>query len=312
MVRRLIPALILLGLAAFAVTSPASTGRRVYKETLVFDSFERGSFVDKPPAGPSVGDIERGAAKLHDARGHVVGTASDTCVFTRRVRGDMLERCTGTATTKEGTVSVSGVGHLNSMNPPWTVVGRSGAYRGARGKQVFATDIPLDPNVPLAAGRAFSVTVTEATVSRPLAVGVVPRPVANASFIRRALRLCRATVAKVRRLPGFPFDNFDPFNPDPQQLPQVGRFFNQPERRAIPADLLRRLRRLGEPPANRGAWRRVLAAREALIANERRQIAAALAGSAPKFVKTVYQQSRDFNAMVFASAVFGDEDCVFG
>ena len=118
---------------------------------------------------------------------------------------DVLEQCTGSAKTSEGTVTFAGVGRLDSMNPPWQVTGRSGAYKGLHGRQVYATDIALDPNVPLAAGRGFSVAVIKVTSDRRLHVGVVPRPAANDPFIRRVDAACRATEAKASRLPGFPF-----------------------------------------------------------------------------------------------------------
>jgi hypothetical protein len=198
------------------------------------------------------------------------------------------------------------------MNPPWKVTGRSGAYKGVHGTQVFATDIGLDPGVPLRAGRGFSVVVIKVKVTRPLKIGVVPRPASNAGFIRRANAACGATEKKVQQLGDFPFSDFDPFNPDPQVLPQVGRFFNQPERRRLPSALLQKLGRLGKPPASRPAWQRVLDARGALIKNESKQIQAALANDGPQFVKTLYGQSRAFNQLVLASAAFGVQDCTFG
>jgi hypothetical protein len=281
-------------------------------QTLVFDAVVTGRFVDKPPTGPSPGDTELSTAKLLDAHDRVVGTAHSTCVFTKKTQDDMLERCSDSAKTAEGTVALAGVGHLYSMNPPWKVTGLSGAYKGVHGTQVFATDIPLDPNVPLAAGRAFSVSVIKATGKRPVKIGVVARPAANAGFIRRADAVCRATEKTVQQQGAFPFSDFDPFNPDPQLLPQVGQFFNQPERRDLPSGLLTKLEQLGKPPASRSAWQRVLAARRTLIGNESKQTAAALAGNAPEFVKTVYQQSRDYNRLVFRSAVFGVQACTFG
>jgi hypothetical protein len=290
----------------------ASAATHRVQQTLVFDSAVKGTFVDQPPAGPSPGDTERSTARLRDSSGRFVGTVHDTCVFTKLIPHDVLERCSGSARTREGTATLAGVGHLYSMNPPWHVVGRSGAYRGMRGTQVFATDIPLDPNVPLAAGRSFNVAVITVTASHRLHAGVVPRPAANASFIRRATRTCQATAAKAARLPGFPFSNFDPFHPDTQLLPQVGRFFDEPARHRLPRALLQHLRGLGQPPASRSAWRVVLAARQTLLSNEDAQITTALADDPSAFVRTVYQQSRDYNALVFRSAVFGVQSCRFG
>lgn len=224
----------------------------------------------------------------------------------------MLERCSGSATTRDGSATLAGVGHLYSMNPPWQVTGRSGAYKGLRGTQTFSTDIPLDPNVPLAAGRAFSISVIKLTSTRQLHVGVAARPRANVPFIRQANTACRAAEAKAARLPGFPFSNFDPFDPDTSLLPQVGRFFDQPARRRLPPALVRQLEGLGQPPASRRAWRNVLTARRTVVSTETQQIKAALADDAPAFVRTVYQQSKDYNSLVFRSAVFGVQSCTFG
>jgi hypothetical protein len=56
----------------------------------------------------------------------------------------------------------------------------------------------------------------------------------------------------------------------------------------------------------------VLAARQTLLSNEDAQITAALADDPSAFVRTVYQQSRDYNALVFRSAVLGVQSCRFG
>lgn len=269
-------------------------------------------FVDAAPAGASPGDVELATGRLRDASGRYVGTARDRCVFTRAIPGDMLERCSGTAKTSDGTATVAGVGHLNSMNPRWQVTGRSGRYRGVRGTQVFATDIPLDPNFPFGGGRFFSVAVIRLKSDHRLRAGLAPRPATNARFVRRAQRACRATEAKANKQPPFPFSSFDPFHPDPSLLPQVGQFFNAPAQRSLPTGLLKTYVALGRPPASRGAWNQALSARRRLLANEARQIKAALADDGPAFVRAVYGQSRAYNELVFRSAVFSDPPCTFG
>jgi hypothetical protein len=279
---------------------------------LVFDTVAQNRFVDAPPAGPSPGDVELSNGKLRDATGRFVGTVRDRCVFTKVIPNDVLERCSGSAKTRDGTVAVSGIGHLYSMNPAWQVIGRSGRYKGLRGEEVFSTDIALDPGVPLAAGRGFSVGVVKVPSNRRLRVGVVSRPAANGPFIQRADAACRTTEARARGLSGFPFTSFDPFHPDPTLLPQVGQFFSQPTRHRLPAALLGELKKLGQPPASRKTWQSVLSSRQAVLRNENRQIAAALGADAPAFVRTVYQQARDYNQLVFRSAVFGVQACTFG
>lgn len=305
-------AILVLWIVVAGVAAPsASAATRPPTQTLVFDAVARNRFVDRAPMGPSRGDTEFATARLRDSSGRFVGTARDKCVFTKVLAHDVLERCSARAKTSDGTVTLAGVGHLESMNPPWRVTGRSGAYKGLNGTQVFATDIPLDPNVPLAAGRLFSVAVITLTTNRRLHVGVAPRPAANSTFIRHANAACDATESKASRLPGFPFSTFDAFHPDPTLLPQVGRFFDQPTRRRLPRALLRELTKLGKPPASSGAWHTILKARRTVLMNENAQIKAALADDAPTFVRTVYQQSRDYNKLVFTSAVFGVESCTF-
>lgn len=312
MLRKVIAIFVVIAAAAGIASSTASGAGRKLTQTLVFDSEVTGDFVDKPPSGPSPGDIERSTEKFRDSTGRLVGNGRTTCVFTKQIPDDMLEKCSATARTSEGSVTLGGVGHLNSMNPPWDVTGRSGAYKGVHGKVVYATDIGLDPNVPVAPGRAFSVVVIKAVVSRPLEVGVVPRPAKNDAFVRRANASCRATERKAGALPPFPFSDFDPFHPDPQTLPKVGQFFNEPARRELPSGLLTKLERLRAPPASRAAWKSVLGARRTLLSNEQKQTKAALANDASTFVRTVYQGSRDYNAVVFRSAVFGVQACTFG
>src|SRR3954447_20875322 len=96
-------ALLAIALIAALAQSSASAASRGSTQTLVFDALATGSFVDKPPAGPSPGDTELSTSKLLDARGHVVGTDKTTCVFTRQIPDDMLERCASTVRTAEGT-----------------------------------------------------------------------------------------------------------------------------------------------------------------------------------------------------------------
>ena len=296
---------------AGAAALPAGAAARPTTLTLVFDAVGRGSFMGRPPAGPSPGDTEFFTARLRDAAGRFVGTVRSSCVFTKVIPNDVLERCSASGTTSEGTLSFGGIGHLNSTNPPWQVTGGTGAYKAAHGKLVFEAGIPLDPNVPLAAGRSFSVGVFELTARHRLHVGVVPRPAINAAFIRRANAACHAAETKFASLPAFPFSTFDKFHPDPRLLPKVGRFIDQPARRHLRRMLIAELEKLGPPPASNEAWQNVLKARHAALANLTQLSKTALAGDAPAFVRAVYQQARDYNQLVFTSAVFGVQACTF-
>jgi hypothetical protein len=114
-----------------------------------------------------------------------------------------------------------------------------------------------------------------------------------------------------RSLPAFPFSTFDPFHPDKNILPQVGRFFDQPARRHLLRALLGELEKLGPPPASNEVWQNVLKARHGALANETQQIKTALADNAPAFVRAVYKSAGDYNRLVFTSAVFGVQSCTF-
>jgi hypothetical protein len=297
--------------AAFA-PSPGGAATRPMTQTLVFDAVGTASFVDRPPVGPGPGDTEFFTARLRDASGRFVGTVRSTCVLTKVIPNDVLERCSATGRTSEGTLSFGGVGHLESTNPPWRVSDGTGAYRGAHGELVFDAGIQVNPNAPLPAGRLFSVGVFELTTNHQLHVGVVPRPAANTTFIQQANAACDATERQAMTLPGVPFATFDPLHPDPQLLPQVGRFFDRPARRRLPGALIAELEKLGQPPASSQAWSNVLNARQAALATETRQIKAALADDAPAFVRTVYQLANMYNRLVFTSAIFGVQSCTFG
>jgi hypothetical protein len=242
---------------------------------LVFDAVERGSFVDQPPAGPSPGDTEFFTARLRDAAGCIVSTARSTCVFTKMIPNDVLERCTASGKTSEGTLSFGGVG------PPGIDESALAGHRRHRRIQKRARQAGLRRRYPVGSKRAVSSRTSlqhrrfKLATDHQLHVGVVPRPAANATFIRHANSACDATERQAMRLPGFPFSTFDPFHPDLQVLPQVGRFFDQPARRRLPRALLAELDKLGQPPASIGAWRNVLKARRAALATETRQMKAA-------------------------------------
>jgi hypothetical protein len=139
----------------------------------------------------------------------------------------------------------------------------------------------------------------------------VPPVVMHAAFIRRGNAAYQATAKKFAGLPALPFSTFDPFHPDPQLLPQVGRFIDQPARRQLPRSLLATLDKLGLPPASNKARQNVLEARHAALANLTQLIKTALAGDTPAFVRAVHQQSTDYDQLVFTSAVFGVQSSPF-
>jgi hypothetical protein len=225
-----------------------------------------------------------------------------------------LERCAGAAATTDGAVRITGIGHLIPPNPPWQVTGLSGRYAGLAGRLTYEMDIALGETPPgqIPTGPFDSVDVVEFPAARRLRAAVAPRPAANVPFISRAISACRSLQAIGSQLPPFPFSNFDPSHPDRKLLPQVGHFFDQPQRRRLAPELLTRLVGLGPPPAQPAEWAHLLRDRRAQIANERAQVQAALADNTAAFSRTVTRAGPVYNELVLASAVFGVQACTFG
>jgi hypothetical protein len=300
--------------AAIAPPIGAST-RPSANQTIVLDASFNQTVVDQPPAGPSVGDIEHDDGQVRDAAGHLLGAVHVRCVLTKMLAGgNAVERCSGTASTTDGTIRIGGVGHLIPPNPTWQVTGLSGRYAGLHGRLSYEMDIPRGETPPglIPAGPFDSVDVVEFPTTRHLRAGGVPRPAANSAFVSRAISMCKAAQFASSQLPPFPFSNFDPLHPDATLLPQVGHFFDQPKRRRLAQDLLNRLAGLGAAPAQPAEWARVLRARRAQIADESAQVHAALADNTAAFIRAVMQSGPAYNELVLASAVFGVQACTYG
>ena len=124
-------------------------------------------------------------------------------------------------------------------------------------------------------------------------------------------RSARAQPVGSLRCQPFPFSTFDPLHPDPSLLPAVGRFFTGPDDvRPTLLTLDAHLGALGQPPADAGAWRRVLAARTAALAVHDEQDQAALTADPPAFIKSVHDVERTFRAVAITATVFGVSQCV--
>jgi hypothetical protein len=136
-------------------------------------------------------------------------------------------------------------------------------------------------------------------------------PAANGPFRARADARCASAARQLAALPPFPFANFDPLHPDPQLLPQVGRFFTGPHDPRPTLDALdAQLRALGQPPADRPGWGRVLAARAASRMTNDEQDQAALAADVPAFVNSLRDANATFRAVAISATVFGVDRCV--
>ena len=285
------------------VTARAGGAAGTATQVTVFDAVvTKGSFVDKPPKGDSVGDTQKASGILLDPSGARVGTFSYTCVWASVVNGRVKENCTGSATTADGRIDYAGIGRPELDNLVWHVTGGTGAAAGARGPVAIH-------NVNGPKGTTDSVVITTVTAAHQFKVGVVPRPPANTAFISRADRICAAAQAKFAKLPSFPLSNFDPFHPRAKQLPTVGRFFDQAARKALSASLDRQLVALGTPPANGPGWARLLRDRAANVRNGQRQIEVALAADVPGFVQTVRNAVAGYRRTLIDSGVFGAYAC---
>jgi hypothetical protein len=235
---------------------------------------------------------------LRDARGRAVGRFAFAC----RSIGAGREHCSGWGKTADGRLRFAGAARRADATHHWTIAAAGGAYEGARGT--------LDVR-DLDGGEALITVTIAPRAGVVLRSAVVRRAPANGPFRTRADARCASAAAKLAALPPFPFTNFDPLHPNPALLPQVGQFFTGPHdpRPALRA-LGEQLRALGAPPAGRGAWARVLAARAASLGVTTRQDDAALAANAPAFVRSVHDAARTFRAVAISASVFAVSRCV--
>ena len=270
-------------------------------QTLVLDAV----FTAVRAAGPGpahVGHRQIVAGTLDDAQGRRVGSFSFTCTWTTVGHSGAREACRASASTADGRLDAAGPAESTSVTHTWSVTGGTGAYRAARGT-VFVRDL---------GDRESLVTVTVTTQDRVmLHAGRVNRPRVDQTFTTRANRLCQSAAARLATLPPFPLTHFDPLHPDPASLPKVGAFFTGPgDPRPVLRPLIAGLRGLGEPPADREAWRSVLAARAHQLRVMNAQDRAALATDVPAFVRSVHASFASFRRIAITATVFGVTRCV--
>jgi hypothetical protein len=285
---------------AMAAPSPAVT-RSARHQTLVFDAVATNTRTAGPDAD-HVGHEQIASGVLRNAAGPRVGRYAFTCRWIQILgNGDARERCDGRGQTADGRLDFAGFTRSSAAAHTFTTTGGTRGYRGVRGVLV-TRDLGNTESL-------ITATMTPRAGTR-LRVGAVARPPADARFEAHANQLCRRASGRIAALPPFPFPNFDPLHPDPTLLPQVGAFFTGPgDPRPVLRALNRRLRAVGEPPANRGAWNRALRARAAAYAVIHQQDTAALAGDVAGFVKSVHDSARTFRRIAITATVFGATDC---
>jgi hypothetical protein len=284
--------------ATFAQPAAASPRRTV---SLYFDAiFTKARFVDKAPAGDSPGDRQIASGPLRDARGRKVGSFSFTCVYKTIVAGDAHERCSGLAKTSDGRIDFAGPAIKSELDHTWSLSGK-GAVRGVSGS-VVVHDV----------GDKESLVTATAHVPAGVSLrrGVIVRPAANHSYVGRADRACSAAADQFAKLPPFPFSDFDPLNPDPNELPSVGQFFSGPGNGdPIAQKLIADLGALGRPPAQRREWRSLTSAIAGELASADAQKQAALASQVPQFVATVKKGATLYRSRDVAASLFGAYAC---
>ncbi len=121
------------------------------------------------------------------------------------------------------------------------------------------------------------------------ACGPATNPVTmSPAFLHRLNHVCTADYAVMTttgKTP-FPYPDFKPDDPQPDQLPKVGRFFapNVVVWQRLPGQL----GALGEPPTHVAAWDHLRQLENDADANNIRQIHAALTGDARTFTTTYH------------------------
>jgi hypothetical protein len=306
--RPILGALAIVAIAASA--APAALGRfesnlephHGRPQTLLLDA----SFTHVLGAGPDanhVGHKQIAGGVLRDSAGGALGRFAFSCTWTRILAdGDALERCAGSGRTADGRLDVAGPSRASEATHSWRITGGSHAYRGAHGT-VLVRDISDRESLMTA-----TITLRAGVL---LHVAVISRPDADTSFIAGADQICTRASRQLAALPPFPFANFDPLHPDPGLLPQVGKFFTGPgDPRPIFRTLNARLRTLGQPPAGRGWWSRMLRARTAELTVINEQDRAALASDVPSFVDSVQDSINAFRRVAITATVLGASQCV--
>ena len=254
------------------------------------------------PADDKVGHEQIASGVLHDVRERAVGTFAFRCRWIAVLaNGDARERCSGWGKTADGRIDTAGRSRRSDTVHTWTITGGTGAYRSAKGTLVTRDVGTTDSLLRLSIVRRRKAAVR---------IAVVPNSALDSTFQAHADALCDKAAAHLAQLPPFPYSNFDPLHPDPALLPKVGRFFTGPhDPRPTLRKLIKSLRRLGAPPANRPGWNRLLAAHAKQVAAMTKQDKAALAGNAPAFVRSLHDVDTSDRQIGVTALLFGSVRC---
>jgi len=139
--------------------------------------------------------------------------------------------------------------------------------------------------------------------------GSVAPTTAVASVVPQIDAICADWKAQLEARGRLDVDGFDPQNPDPALLPQVGAYFAGA--RPIARASIDQIAALDVPADEQAAVDRLVAAMEAEEANAIRQVEAANAGDVDGFVPTVAETDAVNQEVTAAGEALGADSCGF-
>jgi hypothetical protein len=119
---------------------------------------------------------------------------------------------------------------------------------------------------------------------------------------------CRAQLAAYDERPNFPVEGFDPENPDPAKLPEVGAYFEG--NNFVYEEFLARLEAIDPPPEQREALAAYVDASREDFRIVQEQQAAAAAKDVDGFVATLDDVIAQAEVLNDAARALGADDCV--
>lgn len=140
--------------------------------------------------------------------------------------------------------------------------------------------------------KASSAATTPSTATTPPVTSISSPTTATAlepAFIARVNTVCARGKARLDAYGQFPYQTFDPLHPDVKLLPKIAAFFAL--HKAIADRVPVELRDLGTPQKGQALWSQMVALAQQSREIADRQIAAAKASDAARFVATVNEVS---------------------
>ncbi len=105
-------------------------------------------------------------------------------------------------------------------------------------------------------------------------------------FGKQVTTVCLASATRIASLPRFPNPQFDPLHPKASELPEIGRYLSGGQLPAVEA-LVAKLNKVDPPATYQQPYDEFLAQLDRLVANLKRQTAAAKAADVNAFVAAI-------------------------